>query len=75
MPKARIFAALVLVACAVVAAYYSYSVAFAPPPMDSASSGPPRGIAMPNMGARTSSDRTQDSKKVVESKKGQVDSN
>lgn len=47
MKTVRVIAALVLVIGAAFAAYYSYTTAFAPPPMHSASAGPPPGFSMP----------------------------
>jgi hypothetical protein len=50
MKTIRLIAAVVLLACAGVAAYYSYTKNFAPPPQVSANGGPPAGISMPRMG-------------------------
>ena len=50
MKSVRVIAAVVLVICAGLAAYFSYKSAFAPPPMHSAAGGPPPGFSMPKMG-------------------------
>ena len=50
MKSGRLIPVIILLACAVAAAYISYSIAFRPPPMHSASGGPPTGFSMPKMG-------------------------
>ena len=51
MKVIRTIAALVLVACAIFAAYFSYSRTMLPPAgLVPASAGPPRGFGMPGMG-------------------------
>jgi len=65
MKAVRTVAALIVLVGAVAAAYYSYSVAFAPPPMHGgAAGGPPAGIKMPAM--RGSPTTTKDSGKAVD---------
>jgi hypothetical protein len=49
MKTIRVIAAIVLLACAGAAAYYSYSAFLAPPPLISTRGGPPAGISMPSM--------------------------
>ena len=61
MKTLRVIAAAVLAAGAGMAAYYSYKVAFAPPPMHATSSGPPAGISMPKMGGPSPRDSKRSS--------------
>jgi hypothetical protein len=51
MKTIRVIAAVILLACAGAAAYYSYSVNFAPLPLNATSGGPPAGISMPRKGS------------------------
>jgi len=51
MKTIRVIAVVVLLACAGAAAYYSYSVNFAPPPINATSGGPPAGFSMPRKGS------------------------
>jgi hypothetical protein len=75
MQKTRMIGALILLAIACVAAYYSYSVAFAPPPMHSAANGPPPGASTPKMGGPPRAASSKDGKKTIGSKESRPESN
>ncbi len=67
MKTLRVLAALVLVVCAILAAYYSYSRTLAPPTgLSPSNAGPPAGIAMPRMGGPPAAGR----RKAAEAKGG-----
>jgi len=56
MKAIRLLPAIILVVCAMAAAYFSYRIAFPRPNMHAASGGPPSGFSMPKMGGSSARD-------------------